>query len=406
MGEALFRRIDGGGYLTTFVQFETEFAADRLRWDRDELFGQLSVSCGLPGARTYEGSVSLGTFNFSSTRSRRERAREIAERVRAHQIDWLGMLEEVCQRILKAERRGEPAVMLRDVPRPNPDEEFEIAGFRCPKHHGTIVFGDGGTAKSYHALYTGGLLAARGVRVAFLDWELDADAHRLRLERLFGREMPDLRYVRCDRPLVYEVDRLRKIVRDERLEFAVFDSIGYACPGPPEAAEIAMGYFRAVRQLTIGSLHVAHVRQGENNDQRPFGSTFWHASARSTWFVKLAATSTDGHQITIGLFNRKSNLTALRPAIGYEITFDGDRTRFDPIAVADVQELAEALPLWMRMKQAVSHKPKTLVELAEELGATVDTLDRTVRRKSGLFTRVAKDADGRTRIALVATGAA
>ena len=33
-----------------------------------------------------------------------------------------------------------------------------------------------------------------------------------------------------------------------------------------------MSYFRAVRQLGIGSLHVAHIRQGDNNDQRPFGS--------------------------------------------------------------------------------------------------------------------------------------
>ena len=68
-------------------------------------------------------------------------------------------------------------------------------GFRFTKDHQTIVFGDGGTTKSYHLLYTGGVLAQRGLRVALFDWELDGSAHRLRLERLFGAEMPDVRYV-------------------------------------------------------------------------------------------------------------------------------------------------------------------------------------------------------------------
>jgi hypothetical protein len=291
-------------------------------------------------------------------------------------------------------------VILRDVPRPDPDDEYDVDGFRFPKHHGTIAFGDGGTLKSYHTLETLGVLAQRGLRVALFDWELDAGAHRLRLERLFGAHMPDVRYVRCDRPLVYEVDRLRKIARDERLDFASYDSIGYACPGPPEAAEHAMAYFRAVRQIGIGSLHVAHVRQGENNDLRPFGSSFWHNGARSTWFVKLAATSPDGKRLTIGLFNRKANLSALRPAVGFEIQFDAERTSFARVNVADVTELAESLPLWQRMKSALSSGPLTLARLADDLGANVDTLDRTVRRKGGLFTRV-PSADGVTRIALV-----
>jgi hypothetical protein len=398
MSDALFRATDDG-YLVTFIDYEMEFAVDRLRWDRDELFGQLSVACGLVGARTVEGLLSVGTFNFSSTRARRERAKELAERARA-KFDMLGQLEEVCQRVLKAERRGAPALILRDAPRPNPDAEHDVDGFRFPKDHETIDFGDGGTLKSYHLLYTGGVLAQRGLRVALFDWELDAGAHRLRLERLFGADMPDVRYVRCDRPLIYEVDRCRKIVRDERLDFALFDSIGYACPGPPENAEHALSYNRAVRQLGIGSLHVAHVRQGDNNDQRPFGSSFWHNSARSTWNVKLAATSPDGQRLTVGLFNRKSNLSALRPAVGFAITFDRDRTVFDRVNVADVSELAESLPLWQRMKSALTHGPLTLARLAEDLGANVDTLDRTVRRKGGLFTRT-PDQDGITRIALV-----
>jgi hypothetical protein len=219
--------------------------------------------------------------------------------------------------------------------------------------------------------------------------------------------MPEILYVRGERPLVHEVDRLRKIVRDERIDFAIVDSIGYACPGPPEAAEHAMSYFRAVRQLGIGSYHIAHVRQGDGNDQRPFGSAFWHNSARSTWYVKLAETSPDGQRLTIGLYNRKANLSALRAAVGFEVLFNQGRILFNRVNVAEVSALAESLPLWQRLKSALAraNEPLTLAALADDLGANVDTLDRTVRRKPTLFTRVSSE-DGIRRIALVARGTA
>ena len=88
--------------------------------------------------------------------------------------------------------------------------------------------------------------------------------------------MPSIRYVRCERPLVHEVDRLRRIILDEEITFGVFDSVGFACDGPPEAAESALKYFQAVRQLRIGGLHLAHVSKADTGDQRPFGSAFWH----------------------------------------------------------------------------------------------------------------------------------
>src|SRR4051794_23324967 len=111
VGDALFRTIDDG-YLITFVDHQLEFAAYRLHWKGDELHGHLAVSCGLIGARTVDGSVSVGTFNYSSTRARRERAKEIAERVRVNKLDFVGMLEEVAQRVIKADQRGRPAVIL------------------------------------------------------------------------------------------------------------------------------------------------------------------------------------------------------------------------------------------------------------------------------------------------------
>lgn len=398
MGDALFRKTEDG-YRAAFPKVEIEFAIDRLRWDRHELFGQLSVSCGLAGARTVEdGLVSAGTFNFSSTRARRDRAREIADRVRAKPpIDFVGLLEEVSYGVLRAELHGEPAVLLRTVV-PVRDEEFTLDGFAFPKRHATILFGDGDSLKSFLALWVLGRLAGDGWKVALFDWELDASTHHVRLRRLFSDAMPDVRYVRCDRPLVQEVDRLRRIVRDEQLDFAVYDSIGFACPGPPEAAEHALGYFRAARQVGVGALHIAHVRQGEDNDLKPFGSAFWHNGCRSSWCAKRADDEAAAH---IGLYHRKANLSARHPAAAFTVTFSETQTEITPTSIAAISALAEYAPLWQRMKDALTRGPLTLVDLAKELDAKVETLDRTVRRKSGLFTRVSAFKDGITRIALV-----
>lgn len=391
---------DGARYGAASPEFGIEFHVERLRRDRHELFAELSVSCGILSARAVDGVLSAGTFNLSSPRARQDRAKLLNERARTNgKIDWYGLLEELCQHVLTAERKGAPAIILRDLPRPTADLDHDVDAFRFSQRHPTIVFGDGGTVKSYFALYLAGTLAERGARVALFDWELDAAQHRLRLERLFGQAMPGVRYVRCDRPLIYEVDRLHRIARTEALDFAVYDSAGYACAGKPEDAEAALAYFRAVRQIGTGSLHIAHITKGDGNDQKPFGSSFWHNSARATWFVKLAATSPDGEVSTIGLFNRKANLGPRQPAIAFDVTFNAERTILRRVDVATVDELAEALPLWQRMKRTLTSGPRTLASLADELGAKVDTLDRTARRKSEVFTKITRD--GIAHLALV-----
>jgi hypothetical protein len=124
-------------------------------------------------------------------------------------------MEELCQRVLQADRIGQPAVDLRKIDRPNSDNDMiEVTGLALPKRHPSVVFGDGGAGKSYLALYLAGCIAEQSVSVGLFDWELAGDDHCDRLERLFPDGMPRILYARCERPLVYEIDRLRRIVRD------------------------------------------------------------------------------------------------------------------------------------------------------------------------------------------------
>lgn len=363
-------------------------------------FGELVVLCDLAGARTVHGNVlSRGTFNFSSTEARYRRARQLAEQSKAPELGWMQLLEEVCADVLAKQADGEPAGLLRDLPRPSPDAVLDVDSFRLLKQHPVVLFGDGGAAKSYLALFLAGRLAQRGLRVGVFDWELAGEDHRDRLERLFGANMPAVWYRSCRHPLIVELDSLRRLARRERLEYLVYDSVAFAAHDKPEAAESAISYFRATRQIGPGSLHVAHITKTEGGDQKPFGSTFWHNSARATYFVQRAAESPDGREVTIGVFNRKANLGRLQPAFGFRFTFDEDRTLVTRADVANVQDLADKLPLWQRIVPVVKAGPRTLVEIADALGAKVDTVTKAVTRSS-LFTKVSSP-DGITKIALV-----
>ena len=348
-----FRRLGEGRYLFSVVDLGIEFEVDRLRRERHSLVGELTVRCDIAGARTVDGVLSVGDFNLSSIRALEDRSRYLARRAKtkAKEIDWTGLLEEFVQRVVPAERAGDPAVSLRDLPNvPDHNTTVMVAGFPILTSHPQMIFGPGGSLKSLLALYLGGELVARGYRVLVVDWELSAQDHRDRLGRLFSSDLPDIRYVRAERPITYEVDRLRKAVRDHDINFVIFDSAGFGCYGPPEAAEAALNYFRAVRQLgEVGTLHIAHQTKSDEGDRAPFGSIFWFNSARSIWYVKPSEVTEPG-MVTVGLFHRKANLGPLHPSLGFRATFTDDRIAIDPVNVATVGDLAAKLPLRERMK--------------------------------------------------------
>jgi hypothetical protein len=325
----VFRIVSDGQYMIAFPDHGIEFTADRLRRESHELHCELSVACGIVGAKAIDGVLSVGTFNLSSPSAAQQRAKLLAERARANGLDWAGMLEELRQRVITAERTGEPSICLRAVEKEQGNEgEHQVLGITLPKRHGTIIFGDGGTGKSILALLIASTLAGHGERVGYFDWEMDPWTHRRRLEGICGTDMPDIRYVRCERPLIHEVDRLRRVVQRDQLTYAILDSIGYGTAGAPESAEAAMDFCRAVRQLGIGTLWLAHITKGEQGDQRPFGSAFWHNSARGTWNSKLASTSADGSTHQLAAFHRKSNLGRLRNPVGLEVTYQGEQIIF------------------------------------------------------------------------------
>lgn len=396
-----FLRIVDGSYRLTLLREGLQFDVTRLRWERGELFGLLTVACDIAGAKTVDGILSVGTFNLTSVSARSSRARELSARALAPEIDFGTLLEELCQRTLKAEQAGQPVLLLRDVtPVPTDQSVITVYGLPIPLRHPIIWFSHGGGGKTTLSQTVAGELERQGITTLVLDWELNEYEHRATLERQFGADMPAVKYRRCERPLVVEVDGIAQQITECGIDYVVCDSAGYASDGRPEDAEVALRYFRALRQLRVGSLTLAHISSGEHGTEKPFGSVFWHNSARATWYLERDTSISIPDEITIALFNRKNNLGRLLPPVGLSLQFTPTRTIITPTNLAEHAELATKIPLSQRMRHALHRGPKTLGALAEELDGDVETLDRYVRRSPKYYTRVTSD-DGITRIALV-----
>lgn len=305
---------------------------DYLRRERGHLHGELLVRADLAAARTVEGVLSVSDLNLSSSISRKKHGEYLAERAPGSGVDWTGLLEDFAQRVLVAERSGDSGVWLHELPEPSKEAEFSVLGLRLLRQHPTCIFGDGGGGKSFLGLFVLGELRRQGVPVGFADWELDGNEHRRRLRMLFGPQLPEIRYIRCSRPFVYEVERIRRIVHADGLKYLMLDSISYACHVAAETQEAVGAYAQALRSLgELGTLHLAHVTK-DSSSLKPYGSVMWHNLMRSTWFMRKSASI--GPYLTVHMRQRKYSLTAQHLPLGFRFTFGPERVevrREDPM---------------------------------------------------------------------------
>ncbi len=233
---------------------QVTFDVARVRIKFDEVWGLLTVRAQFAGAKVVSDNVlSMGDFSFSSVRSRHDRSREVAERSCAAEIDWRGLVEELCIKVLSHEERGDPEVAMADVELSEKEyaPDISAAGMPLLKHHPVIWFGDGGAAKSLLALYAAADLAENGWRVLYCDWELTAEEHAHRLTQLIGNldsVRSTLFYRRCNRPFVDDILPIRDIIAKRNIQFLVCDSLSFGAKSPIEASESALGYQQALRE--------------------------------------------------------------------------------------------------------------------------------------------------------------
>jgi hypothetical protein len=397
-----FERLPGDGYALALLDEGVRIETRRLRWERHQLFGELDVLCEWHGVSAYKGSLSCADLNLSSQTARESRAKFCGLRAKSRPdaFDWIGAIDEACREVIHAERQGDDAIVLDDAPASGPPRDYDVFGLKIPADSHSQLVADGGGMKSMLLLLVLGDLAQRGIPVALLDGEWNAERHLQRKRRLFGPgRLERLHYRRLRNSLSVERDHIRRFCDAQHIQFIGIDSISAVCDGKLADDDVARNYNRALDGLPP-SLAAAHVPKSMDPaaDLKMFGSAFFHNYARMTWSVRKVVGQNDDVATVMLVPHKQNDGTRLAP-VGLEFTFTAERIMVRNVDAATVDGLSEQLPIRLRMVPLLKHGPLTIVQIAEQLNAKPDAVIKALQR-SQTFTKLTNCPDGVHRIAL------
>ncbi len=248
---------------------------------------------------------------------------------------------------------------------------------------GSILFGDGEAGKTSTCLCIANTFASGGelmssssreqASVIYVDYEWSATELKRRCSDLGMKLHPDVLYWNPEGiPLAEQTLALRREIARKQVGLVIIDSAGMACGGKPEEAEIALRYFNAVNSLSVPTLTICHVTKA-GEDMKPFGSSFYHYSARLTWNVK-ASDAPDG--LHLGFFCRKANVGRRLSAFGARLRFPGGLS-LEPLAKA----FEEYLPNSVRLRSLLEETGAlTRREIEEITGMSSEAVRKALQR--------------------------
>lgn len=364
--------------------------ADRLRWERGDLHGQLKVALDLQGVTSVNGLAEASSMNFSSLSHRGSRSTLLAKLTRTAEYPWSDLLQLFCLQVIHAIDEGEPAIDLRDVPDQDVFSTSEtVLGLPILRYDPMMIVSKGGEGKSLLLLKILGDLEKRGYRVGYVDSEWNEFVHAERLRQLYGADRPSVSYLRLHRSLVLEADRVRRFKHERGLDFLGLDSVGMGSEGSLEYSEAPNQYLRAVRSLgRVGSILISHTKHdaSDGSHKRPYGSPYWLNGCRAVWFLKSAESGPKRYEVV--LEQVKVNSARSAPvALRFEF---GDRITIEPMATGDLVELYGTVPIRERILASLKRRGSlTIDELAEDLDEKRDSIKRAINRDiKKCFTKV------------------
>ena len=150
--------VDQGIYTVSTAAAQLDF--DLLTTDRwtGETHAELTVY--LTDAVNLGKLLHRGRLNLLSGDRRERLARYLAGRTKELGMEWPDLLEEAVSAVVGLYRAGEPAILLRDAPEP-PGAGVPLVAPILAADGSTVIFGDGGSLKSYLALALGSLTPFR-----------------------------------------------------------------------------------------------------------------------------------------------------------------------------------------------------------------------------------------------------
>lgn len=329
------------------------------------------------------GHLRQGRLNLTSPSARKTFAKWVSER--DDQVDWDTVIEQLCVGILNRYRSGSPAIKLTGDLDVKALQQKWLVNPLILANNPTVLYAPGSSGKSWFAVYIATLVDAgmshNGLHVEpsnvlYLDWETDANELGSRVTMIrkgLGLDgSSNIWYRAMNQGLANDIERVQQICVEHSIGFVIVDSIGQACQGEPESADVVLRMFTALRSLGASSLCVDHTNKanesgGSNN---LFGSVYKYNQARQIFEAKKSQHE-DASKIEFGLFHKKANNSRLISPLGFSIEFGDDKIVITDKKVRD-SELEEHMRIVDRIENALRNKPGGLsvAQLVEELQKT------------------------------------
>ncbi len=226
-----------------------------------------------------------------------------------------------------------------------PPQKWLVRGL-VPDDVRTFLYGRGGSAKSYLAVYLA-LCVATGTpfmevpsakgKVLYIDWEAGEETFRARINRIantlninLSQGMPNIRYKRLYAPLNEHLDDIIEECKEEGISLVIIDSFGFSMSGQDTSAQAdvtaQMARLAKIPRATVVIDHIGKQGRGEDG---PFGSVYKHAAARWMWWLRAVSeeASPDG-EVKKGTFvrmvNTKHNIARKQKDIYLQMIWDDD----------------------------------------------------------------------------------
>lgn len=317
----------------TFVYLRTGV---RLEMDRfEEARGGLTAEVVIHTTREPRpGFLRRQRLNLLAGGSIKKLAEELEER--ESEVDWNGLLTQVCELAIRRWREGEPLVDLEQGPA-RPGSKYLLPPYLELGNVNTI-FAFGGSAKSYLALAMGlsvagnwpllGCKPTETGNVLYLDWEADQYEHTERLHALKAGAgiCEPLRHTIFYRRQVASLGEsahpLKRMIKEHAIKLVIIDSMGPARGGELKDDYKTNVVFDAARTLNVTVAIIDHLPKGAESDRtRPIGSIQSENRSRNMWRVdKVQEEGEDS--IRVAFVHTKSNNGRKEPRRGFHMVFE------------------------------------------------------------------------------------
>ena len=382
-----------GVYVLSWTDLNIEIHVNRIRESHDhETKAEVLITSRRPAA---PGHLKQGRINMTSTASRKSMERSLTERDPT--VDWDAVLEQMCFAVLQAFRAGSPVQRIEKV-----DVAAQQRWLIDPLlqlNNPTLIYGPGSSGKSWLGQYIA-VLADAGLsetgfdvdpctgRVLYLDWETTQDEIAERVTKIRqGMNLPDsgnIWYKKMTSGLANDIESLREAVVDHNIALVIVDSLGSACMGEPESAEVVLRTFAALRSLNVTALCIDHT----NKEGYLFGSVYKYNSARMVFEIKKSQ-EPDEDKLIFVLFHKKANNSKLIKERGFIMTFGDGAVTFERQDVRDTP-LADQLRLVDRIANLLRDGAMTAQDIAEGLDKARSHVDKVLSNgvRDGRFVRL------------------